>query len=56
VVVSTSIVFCEPSSGDDFVTTYRTYRFVGGKWKATSREVKEFWEAEGEFPGSRAFP
>jgi hypothetical protein len=54
--VSTSIVFCEPGSGGDFVTTYRTYRFVGGKWQAASRQLKELWEAEGEFPERRDFP
>lgn len=46
----------EDGEGDSFVTTYRTYKFVGGKWTATSRQKNEYWESEGDFPERSAFP
>ncbi|AKA22359.1 hypothetical protein [Pseudomonas chlororaphis] len=42
--------------GDDFVTTYRTYRWVDGQWAATSRQQPGYWDAEDEFPEVSVFP
>lgn len=49
-------VFCEFAGGDNFVTTYRTYRFAGGKWQAASRQLRGLWESDREFPARPDFP
>lgn len=42
--------------GEDFVTTYQTYRLKGDVWQVSSREEKGYWESEGDFPQRSAFP
>ncbi|WP_421548997.1 hypothetical protein [Pseudomonas sp. QD4] len=42
--------------GEDFVTTYRTYRYVDGQWQVASRQQPGYWENESEFPQPSAFP
>lgn len=42
--------------GEDFVTTYRTYRYVDGQWQVASRQAPGYWENESEFPEPSAFP
>lgn len=44
------------SEGDDFVTTYRIYRWVDGQWTAASRQQPGYWDMESEFPEPSAFP
>ncbi|OLF52286.1 hypothetical protein [Pseudomonas chlororaphis] len=44
------------SEGDDFVTTYRIYRWVDGQWTTASRQQPGYWDAESEFPEPAAFP
>jgi hypothetical protein len=49
-------VFCANADGDNFVTTYRTYRFVDGKWQAASRQLRGLWESDRQFPARPDFP
>jgi len=50
-------VFCAPAvDGNNFVTTYRTYRFVDGKWQAASRQLQGLWESDRQFPARPDFP
>ncbi|SDZ57459.1 hypothetical protein [Pseudomonas sp. NFIX28] len=44
------------SEGDDFVITYRIYRWVDGQWIASSRQQPGYWDMESEFPAPSAFP
>jgi hypothetical protein len=48
--------FCTPADGGNFVTTYRTYRFVDGKWQAASRQLRGLWESDRQFPAHADFP
>jgi hypothetical protein len=50
------LVFCAPGDGSGFVTTYRTYRFIDGKWQATSRQLRGLWESDRQFPARPDFP
>ncbi|MFM0209926.1 hypothetical protein PQQ96_21205 [Paraburkholderia sediminicola] len=45
-----------PGTGDDFVTRYATYRFIGGKWQLTQRQEPGLWESDGDFPNRNLFP
>ena len=50
-------VFCSPAvAANNFVTTYRTYRFVDGKWQAASRQLQGLWESDRQFPARPDFP
>ncbi|MGF7134479.1 hypothetical protein P3T40_005983 [Paraburkholderia sp. EB58] len=49
-------VFCAPADGGNFVTTYRTYSLVDGKWQAASRELRGLWESDRQFPARPDFP
>jgi hypothetical protein len=48
--------FCTPADAGNFVTTYRTYRFVDGKWQAASRQLRGLWESDRQFPAHADFP
>ena len=41
---------------EEFVTTYRTYRFQDGAWQLSSREEAGYWDTESDFPQGSAFP
>ena len=49
-------VFCAPADGGNFVTTYRTYRLIDGKWQAASRQLRGLWESDRQFPARPDFP
>jgi hypothetical protein len=49
-------VFCAPADGGNFVTTYRTYRLVDGKWQAASHQLRGLWESDRQFPARSDFP
>lgn len=41
---------------EEFVTTYRTYRFKDGAWQLSSRQEAGYWDTESDFPPPSAFP
>ncbi|WP_248799447.1 hypothetical protein [Pseudomonas sp. MWU13-2105] len=41
---------------EEFVTTYRTYRFQDGAWQLSSRQEAGYWDTESDFPQPSAFP
>ncbi|WP_191486257.1 hypothetical protein [Pseudomonas sp. FEN] len=41
---------------EEFVTTYRTYRFQDGAWQLSSRQEPGYWDTESDFPLRSAFP
>ncbi|NWD70497.1 hypothetical protein HX870_23130 [Pseudomonas gingeri] len=50
-------VSSSPASEDEeFVTTYRTYRFQDGAWQLSSRQEAGYWDTESDFPQRSAFP
>ncbi len=50
-------VSSSPASEDEeFVTTYRTYRFKNGAWQLSSRQEAGYWDTESDFPQRSAFP
>ncbi len=42
--------------GEEFITTYRTFRYVDGQWTAVSREQAGYWDMENDFPEPALFP
>jgi len=50
-------VSSSPAAEDEeFVTTYRTYRFQDGAWQLSSRQEAGYWDTESDFPQRSAFP
>ncbi|WP_434738428.1 hypothetical protein [Pseudomonas sp. Fl5BN2] len=41
---------------EEFITTYRTFRYVDGQWTAASRQQAGYWDTESEFPEPALFP
>ncbi|MGY2225471.1 hypothetical protein ACW9IK_22505 [Pseudomonas gingeri] len=42
--------------GEEFVTTYQTYRLKDGVWQLTARDEAGYWDSESDFPQRSAFP
>ncbi|MDT3424167.1 hypothetical protein [Pseudomonas protegens] len=41
---------------EEFVTTYRTFRYADGQWTVTTRQQAGYWDTESEFPEPALFP
>ncbi|WP_047306181.1 MULTISPECIES: hypothetical protein [Pseudomonas] len=41
---------------EEFITTYRTFRYVDGQWTVASRQQAGYWDMESEFPEPALFP
>ena len=44
------------ADNEEFVTTYRTYRYLNGQWTAAGRQQAGYWDTESEFPPPANFP
>jgi hypothetical protein len=44
------------AENEEFVTTFRSYRFADGQWTSASRQQAGYWDAESDFPAPSAFP
>ncbi|MGE7958943.1 hypothetical protein ACQKQA_20570 [Pseudomonas sp. NPDC089530] len=54
--VSTAPASEGEGEGEDFVITYRTYRWVDGQWTTATRQQPGYWDMESEFPEPTSFP
>ncbi|MGC5701901.1 hypothetical protein J4P02_17000 [Pseudomonas sp. NFXW11] len=41
---------------EEFITTYRTFRYIDGQWHVASRQQAGYWDMENEFPEPGLFP
>lgn len=41
---------------EEFVTTYRTFRYADGQWTVATRQQAGYWDIESEFPEPALFP
>lgn len=44
------------AQNEEFITTYRTFRFVDGQWTEASRQQAGYWDTESDFPDPSLFP
>lgn len=41
---------------EEFITTYRTFRYVDRQWTVSSRQQAGYWDMESDFPEPALFP